>query len=71
MQYTRRFYKGTIHAEQEHRERLENDADDEIAKKVISEIEFIKTNRHWGQPYVRLLGNRFTFACQTVRTFHS
>ena len=44
-----RWHKGTVYAEKKNTPRVKFD---EEAKKVMEDIEIIKTNRHWGQPYV-------------------
>ena len=50
-----RWHKGTVHAEKMNKSILEQDPEDETAKKILAEINQIKTNfRHAGQPYVRV-----------------
>ena len=44
-----RWHKGTVYAEKKNAPRV---AFDEDAQKVMEDIKIIKTNRHWGQPYV-------------------
>lgn len=53
-----RWHKGTVYAETLNRPRME--FDDE-ARTVVEEIEKIKVNRHWGQPYVSI--GSFTNSC--------
>ena len=48
-----RWHKGTIYAEQENLRRLQMSPYDRHAKRAIRDIEFIKSHRYWGQPYVR------------------
>ena len=43
-----------MYAEKANREALQKDPEDETPKRIVQEIEQIKTNlRHAGQPYVR------------------
>ncbi|KAJ3536378.1 hypothetical protein NM688_g6846 [Phlebia brevispora] len=48
-----RWYQGSVYAEKKFRPKMH---DDPVAKKVISNIERIKKQRHWGQPYCAIYG---------------